>query len=208
MWTNVFSRGSKTDNHQWGNCWMVEWWMLCPLYRLVCGYCRNALEAIASGLRRILQSAVESGLQRTMQSPVTWRCTCHLPPHGLNLEPLQLPPARGSGWRAGGRRSVLWENWQPRSADGWIFSGDCMSPILASLRIQKSAKILLGGACSLWLAVTFTRVAATFHKTCAWLHGPPPSPTAHVCWRPCLFGAVSQLSERLPPGRESSFGPT
>ena len=40
---------------------------------------------------------------------------------GLNHEPLQLrtlhTPSKSSGWRSGGRCSVLWENWQNGSSD-------------------------------------------------------------------------------------------
>ena len=39
-----------------------------------------------------------------------------------------------------------------------------MSSILVSPRNWKSTKILHGDVCSSWLAVTFTRLAATFYK--------------------------------------------
>lgn len=47
------------------------------------------------------------------------------------------PRGRSSGWRSGMRHAVLRENWQNRSSDSWILSGDVM-PLLGSRKALKS----------------------------------------------------------------------
>ena len=103
------------------------------------------------------------------------------------------------------------KNWQNRSSDSHIFSGDhFMSPILASPRIWKSTQFLHGDVCSSGLAVTFTRLAETFcKKICAWLHILPLHQNHIYTDLPhYVFGAVSQSYLRCClPSYSSHFLP-
>ena len=91
---------------------------------------------------------------------------------------------------SGVRHSVFWE----KSAEQdfrQIFSEDFMSPILTVLHVQMSSKIMNGDVCSLWLAVTFMRLAAAFCR--------------NVCLITCNFLTKLKYILTFPPPLQSSF---
>ena len=96
--------------------------------------------------------------------------TCHLPLQGLNYESLQLltfnTPERSSGWRSEMRHSVLWKKTGRRGLQiVRYFQETILWAQFLHLFISRSTKILHCDVCSLWLAVTFTKLVETFYKT-------------------------------------------
>ena len=95
----------------------------------------------------------------------------------------QLSPERNSSWRAETRHFLLWEYQKNRSSDRFF-----LSP-----HIQKSTNILLGSDYSLWIAVTFTRLAESFCKKYVLDHMYSPFlKITHMLTFPLyLFGVIS-----------------
>ena len=106
---------------------------------------------------------------------------------------------------SGVRHSVFWE--KPAEQDfRQIFSEDFTSPILTVHHVQMSSKIINGDICSLWLAVTFMRLAAAVCKnvcliTCSCL----TKLTYILTFPPRLQSSFLGLSKMLFPRLQSSF---
>ena len=106
---------------------------------------------------------------------------------------------------SGVRHSVFWG--KPAEQDfRQIFSEDFTSPILTVHHVQMSSKIINGDICSLWLAVTFMRLAAAVCKnvcliTCSCL----TKLTYILTFPPPLQSSFLGLSKMLFPRLQSSF---